>query len=200
MKFTRINQFALYLVLLICMLSNGSTDAETAEQFTPSATQAEEINERMNLYKRIRHEQNKKALMQLLHDIADIQKQCRDKGYLCNTENTDISNPSFTNLHRPQPQAENVETASPPNRIVAPELNLIGIVGNRARFRLEDGRIRDFSLGESVADSWKLAEITAATALLIHDLQPEIKARYRIYKEAHRSATRADRDTTERIP
>ena len=199
MKFTRTNQYAPYLVLLVCMLSNGSTNAETAEQFTPSATQAEEINERMNLYKRIRHEQNKKALMQLLHDIADIQKQCRDKGYLCNTENTDISNPSFTNLHRPQPQSEDVEAASPP-RIIAPELNLIGIVGNRARFRLEDGRIRDFSLGESVADSWKLAEITAATALLIHDLQPEIKARYRIYKEAHRSATRSDRDTTEHIP
>ena len=183
MKLMKINSLAKCLVLTICMILNNGTAAQESAQFPRQVPQAEEINERMNLYKRIKVEQNKKALMQLLHDIADIQKQCRDKGYLCSAEGSDIFNASLMGLNQAVSRSAETPSLAPKNRIVAPHLSLFGIVGGRARFGLEDGRIEDFSLGEAIADLWEVAEISSETALLIYKEQPEIKVRYQIHRE-----------------
>lgn len=199
MKLTRINSLIRYWILAICIVANSAITAEESARFTEQALQIEEINERMNLYKRIKLEQNKKALMQLLHDIADIQKQCRDKGYLCSVEGSDTFNLSFPDLNPATTQANNRLPPPRPERIVAPDLNLLGIVGGRARFRLKDGRIEDFSLGALVADLWEVAEINPETALLVYETRPEIKMYYRIHKGIIPKPTHLE-DVAEDIP
>ena len=179
------NISAQYLVLAICAFVYGGTAVSEPAQSAQPILQAEEINERMTLYKRIKFEQNKKVLMQLLHDIADIQKQCRDKGYLCNVEGSDDYGSLLIDLnHAPDTRHSDDTVASTHAVGVAmPDLRLLGIVGGRARFGLEDGRIEDFALGELVADFWKVAEIATESALLVSEEQPDIKVRYRIHRE-----------------
>ena len=170
---------------------------QSAIQHVRPNAQTKEINERMILYKRIKFEQNKKALMQLLHDIADIQKQCRDKGYLCSVEGGNAYE-SFSidpNQIAPAQQAGATALTSHTKRMLVPNLRLLGIVGGRARFRLEDGRIKDFSPGESITDFWKVAEIGIDTALLVSKRQPEMEARYQIHKEVPAKDT--EENTTE---
>ena len=185
MKLMKMNVSVQYLVLAICALVYGGNAVSESAQFTQRTLQAEEINERMTLYKRIKFEQNKKALMQLLHDIADIQKQCRDKGYLCRVEDSDAYESLLMDLnHKPDTRHSDDTVAS--TRAVGaamPDLRLLGIVGGRARFGFEDGRIKDFAPGELVADFWKVAEINTESALLVSEEQPDIKVRYQIHGE-----------------
>ena len=197
MKLMKMNGRAKYLALVICMFSYASIAASESAQFTLQVSQAEpaqitqqnrqaeEINERMTLYKRIKSEQNKKVLMQLLHDIADIQKQCRDKGYLCSVEGSDTYESLLMDLNQ-APVVGHSNDALPATHIsreAMPNLRLLGIVGGRARFGWEDGRIKDFALGELVADFWKVTEIGAESALLVSKEQPDIKMRYQIHRE-----------------
>ena len=183
MKLMEINSPTKCLVLTIYLLLSSGIAAQESAQFARQVPQSEEINDRMNLYKRIKVEQNKKELMQLLHDIADIQKQCRDKGYLCNVEGSDILSPSLVELNQAVSRSDDTSSLSSESRIVAPDLTMLGIVGGRVRFRLEDGRIEDFSLEEPVANLWEVAEISPESALLIYREQPEIKVRYQIHRE-----------------
>ena len=197
MKLMKMNGRAIYLALVICMFSYASIAASESAQFTLQVSQAEpaqitqqnrqaeEINERMTLYKRIKSEQNKKVLMQLLHDIADIQKQCRDKGYLCSVEGSDTYESLLMDLNQAPMAGHSDDTLSSTraSRVAMPDLKLLGIVGGRARFELEDGRIKDFALGELIADFWKVTEISAESALLVSKKQPDIEVRYQIYKE-----------------
>ena len=197
MKLMKTNSSAKYLVLAIYMFSCASVAAPQSAQFTSQISQAEpvqitqqnpqieEINERMTLYKRIKFEQNKKALMQLLHDIADIQKQCRDKGYLCSVEGGDAYESLLVGLNQ-SPAAGHSDDTLPStraSRVAIPDLRLLGIVGGRARFGWEDGRIKDFAPGESIADFWKVTEIAAESVLLVSKEQPDIEMRYQIYRE-----------------
>ena len=197
MKLIKMNASAKYLVLVFCAFGGGGVVALEPAQFTPQIAQAEpeqitqqnpqteEINERMTLYKRIKVEQNKKVLMQLLHDIADIQKQCRDKGYLCSMEGSDTYESLLIDLNQAPAVGHSDDT--PPSthasRVAMPDLRLLGIVGGRARFGWEDGRIKDFALGELIADFWKVTEIGAESALLVSKEQPDIKMRYQIHRE-----------------
>ena len=197
MKLMKTNGWAKYLVLVFCALAAGVVVALEPAQFTPQIAQAEpaqipqqnpqteEINERMTLYKRIKFEENKKVLMQLLHDIADIQKQCRDKGYLCSVEGSDTYESLLMDLNQAPTAGHSDDTlpATRASRVAMPDLKLLGIVGGRARFELEDGRIKDFALGELIADFWKVTEISAESALLVSKKQPDIEVRYQIYKE-----------------
>ena len=183
MKLMEINSPTKCLVLTIYLLLSSGIAAQESAQFARQVPQSEEINDRMNLYKRIKVEQNKKELMQLLHDIADIQKQCLDKGYLCNVEGSDILSPSLMELNQAVSRSDDTSSPSSESRIVAPDLTMLGIVGGRVRFRLEDGRIEDFSLEEPVANLWEVAEISPESALLIYREQPEIKVRYQIHRE-----------------
>ena len=183
MKLMEINSPTKCLVLTIYLLLSSGIAAQESAQFARQVPQSEEINDRMNLYKRIKVEQNKKELMQLLHDIADIQKQCRDKGYLCNVEGSDILSPSLMEINQAVSRSDDTSSLSSESRIVAPDLTMLGIVGGRVRFRLEDGRIEDFSLEEPVANLWEVAEISPESALLIYREQPEIKVRYQIHRE-----------------
>lgn len=185
MRLIRIKRSAIYLVAVICMFSSGAIGAADVAQSEQPISQTDSIDERMNLYKRIKLEQNKKALIQLLHDIADIQKQCKDKGYLCNLEGITALNPHATDFGQPPPQADDTVSAKPINHSIAPAMNLLGIVGGRARFRLEDGRVQDFSLDESVADVWQVSEIDAETATLMYREKPDIKVLYKIHRQAN---------------
>lgn len=184
MKSIKASSVSAYLAGAICICASDCI----AQPLNPSETQilqAEEISERLNLYKRIKDGQNKKALMQLLHDIADIKKQCKDKGYLCEIGDEDTFNmPILIDLNQPPQPTEKTSPSFSPEHNIAPDFNLLGIVGNRARFELTDGRIADFSVGEPIAYFWKVAEITPQTALLIDNRQPEIKVRYQIYTKA----------------
>ena len=185
MKLMKMNGWAKYLVLAICMFAGSVVAALEPAQITQQNPQTEEINERMTLYKRIKFEQNKKALMQLLHDIADIQKQCRDKGYLCSVEGSDTYESLLIDLNQ-APVVGHFDDTLPStraSRVAMPDLKLLGIVGGRARFGLEDGRVKDFALGELVADFWKVTEIGAESALLVSKKQPDIKVRYQIHRE-----------------
>ena len=185
MKLMKTNGCAKYLVLVICTLAGNGVVALEPTQITPQIAQTEEINERMTLYKRIKSEQNKKVLMQLLHDIADIQKQCRDKGYLCSVEGSDIYKSLLIDLNQTSVVGHSGDTlpATHASRMAMPDLRLLGIVGGRARFGLEDRRIRDFALGELVADFWKVTKIGAESVLLVSKKQPDIEVRYQIHKE-----------------
>ena len=198
-----------YLVLAVCVFSYASIAAPKSMQLTQQSpqtvgtdlhvrphalepaeissqsSQAAEINERITLYKRIKFEQNKKVLMHLLHDIADIQKQCKDKGYLCSVKGSDTYESLLIDLNQTANEGQSDDTlpATRVSRLAMPDLRLLGIVGGRTRFRLEDGSIKDFSLGELVADFWKVTEISAESVLLASKKQPDIKVRYQIYKE-----------------
>ncbi len=185
MKLMKMNGSVKYLILAVCVIVYDGIAASESVQLTQQISQAEEINERMTLYKRIKSEQNKKALMQLLHDIADIQKQCRDKGYLCNVEGSDTYESLLIDLNQ-APAARHSDDTVPSTRaarVAMPDLRLLGIVGGRARFGLEDGRIGDFAPGESVTDFWKVTEIDAESALLGSKEQPDIEVRYQIHRE-----------------
>ena len=184
MKLTRITSSSICLSLLFCMLLYSNLTADEYKQYKQAMPQAQEINERLNLYKRIRQAQHNKVLMQLLHDIANIQKQCKDKGYLCNAEGLSVFNsPTMGVRQPPLPSADTVLEYTP-NRIAAPNINLLGIVGGRARFRLSDGSIQDFSLDELIADTWKVAKISSDAVTLIHNEKSDIKVSYQIDRNA----------------
>ena len=188
-----------YLILVICIVLSGSNGAQEDKLFTQQVPSAE-VNERMNLYKRIKMEQNKKALLQLLHDIADIQKQCLDKGYRCNVEGLSAIELPAIDLQRPALPSD--DALPPPSlpRILAPKISLLGIVGNRARFRLEDGQIKDFSLQDFVSELWQLSEITPETALLIYKEPPKVEVRYQIDKRANINRIQQNENTSEHGP
>ena len=209
MKLMKMNGLAKYLVLAICMFSYASIAAPKSTQITPQIPQAEpaqitpqnpqteDINERMTLYKRIKSEQNKKVLMQLLHDIADIQKQCRDKGYLCGMEGSDTYKSLLIDLNQAPAVGHSDDTlpSTRASRVTMPDLRLLGIVGGRARFGLEDGSIKDFALGELVADFWEVTGIATESALLVSKKQPDIEVRYQIYKEIRSNDTHKENVT-----
>ncbi|MBC6413460.1 MAG: hypothetical protein GDA45_00775 [Chromatiales bacterium] len=218
MKLTRIKRLLICLIAMMYMLwcSNVSAEqhpsyeqplAQSQEVNEQSLWQSQEVNERLSLYKRIRLEENKKVLMQLLHDIADIQKQCRDKGYLCSSEGLSPEGLSPEGLSpeglsRAHPRAidslqyalpthdTSLEYASPSMR--APNINLLGIVGGRARFSLDDGRIQDFSEDESIAGNWKVIEISVATATLSHDDKPDLRVLYQIHRTTQQNDNPVD--------
>ena len=197
MKLTRITRLLICLIATMYMLWCSNVSAEQHPSYEQPLAQSQEVNERLSLYKRIRLEENKKVLMQLLHDIADIQKQCKDKGYLCSSEG--LSPEALSRVHpraidSPQyalpTHDTSLEYASPSMR--APNINLLGIVGGRARFSLDDGRIQDFSVDESIAGNWKVIEISVATATLSHDDNPDLRVLYQIHRTTQQNDSPVD--------
>ena len=197
MKLSKLNNPSVYLILAVCIVLNTNSSAQT-DKPPRQQVQSVEAGERINLYKRIKMEQNKKALLQLLHDIADIQKQCLDKGYRCNVEGLNAIELPALDLHNSASPAEDAPVLPLPSRILAPDIRLLGIVGNRARFRLEDGQVKDFAQRDFVTELWQVAEITSETALLIYKEQPKVEVRYQIYKEADINRARQNQNTSER--
>ena len=194
MKLNPKNPSLVYLIATICIFSYASLMAQESMQFTQSRSQSEEVNERMNLYKRIKLEKSKKELMQLLHDIAALQKQCKDKGYLCSSTGADMLPSLRLDTSQNTATADDAMVKDSLNRTHAPDIRLLGIVGNRARFRLEDGTIKDFSLDDVVVDLWKITKISADSTVLVYNQNPQRKARYQVYNDSYQDKNLNEND------
>lgn len=160
---------------LLSMLINPS-DAQPAIDYLGLSDRVEDHHPNLSLYKRIRTEENKKVLTQLLHDIADIQKRCRDKGYVC-----DLNQPTVNQISNEQ---LNLSSSVRNNRCtddsVLPPIKLLGIVGSRARFLVEPRQIKDAAVGEQIYGAWIVTEITPDIVVLAHSSQPQAELSYRI--------------------
>lgn len=166
-------------VLLSLMLSLSSVWVvlAAAQPVVEQSPRIEDRHSNLNLYKRIKTEENKKILVQLLHDIAAIQQRCRDKGYVCNLNQATISSQAsseyldYSSMFVEKPCADD---STPPL------VKLLGIVGGRARFLLESQQVKDIAVGEPHG-TWVLTDLTPETAVLTHSSQPQTKLSYRIY-------------------
>ena len=179
MTVTKQHQGRALLVLLSWVLWLSSTAAVVAKtQSEPEQSpRIEERYHNLNLYKRIKTEENKKVLVQLLHDIAAIQQRCREQGYVCDLNPAQISSPVAKEYLERSPMVVEKPCAAD---TTPPIVKLLGIVGGRARFLLESQQVKDLAVGEQYG-TWVLTNLTPETVILTHKSQPQTRLSYRIY-------------------